>query len=548
MPRLQDNNNCWLDGLLQGWAEAEQQQDETKDCPTILRLWLHETEGRSLGDFAEHVQPCSRCHRRLRSIRREIERIDTKKPAAGVPWVRSALSPVARHWRASLGSVAAAAVLVFAAVAFFQYAQPARADEALLRQIAIRLVFLPIADPFVSDDPSALASRLAEIDQLKVERDQFLRFAASSSDFEARQKANHDTMQPWHGVYRRLRDIGRFDEAIIEAQKLIAYIQADTDLRNPHGPLKSTLADLGNIYLAMSDFANARAAYAASIAERQEYVRVTSLDPPEHPDNIGNPIQTLVPLYWSMSNVAIAEDNLGEAREWMDRGDEAFLGYFAGICCSNGIDIPDNAGLVAAYRAAPRECQTPLEHPSEAQLAAFAATYHGWKPNSGLVTKLRAHLYYKARLALAEGNTAQAQYELDAGRTVAYYACHDEDRLDFNEPLLAARIAIAEKRYREASALIAEAEQHTGLPSCSDQANNRPIVSARIAELTLLKGVALLGLNQSDEEAAHLIEQALAVPEKLAAGLPVEQRKTFLSQFVEWTKLARGHPQPMGKE
>jgi hypothetical protein len=39
-------------------------------------------------------------------------------------------------------------------------------------------------------------------------------------------------------------------------------------------------------------------------------------------------------------------------------------------------------------------------------------------------------------------------------------------------------------------------------------------------------------------EAIELIRKALAVPEKLAAGLPADQREKFLSQFAAWAKLA----------
>jgi len=454
--------------------------------------------------------------------------------------VAPALMPVLRHWRPGIGGLAAAAVIVFAVVTFFQRTQTARADDALCRRVALQLMFLPIADPFISDDPSALAARLDEIDQLKAERDRFLRLAADAPDEKARNQANSTAMQPWHGVYRRLRDLVRFDDAIREALSLVEYIRSDANLRNPHGPLKSALADLGNIYLAMSDFANARAAYAASISERQEYVRVTRLIPPDHPDNVGNPIQTLVPLYWSMNNVAIAEGTLAEAREWMNRADEAFRVYFTGICLSNGIDLTAETDAVTALRATPHFFRFPPENPTEEQTAGFAATYRGWKPNAVFVTKLRAHLYYKARLALAEGDTRRAQQELDAGRTVAYYACHDEDRLDFNEPLVAARIAIAEKLYQDASAHISEAEQHSGLPACSDLANRRPISTARLAELTFLKAVARLGHNPADEEGERLLERGLKVVDALAAEIPEPTRAAFVKQFDALKTLADG--------
>lgn len=454
---------------------------------------------------------------------------------------RSVSKVLVGHWRASIGGLAAAAVIVFAVVAFLEHTQAARADDALFRRIAIQFVFLPAADPFLSDDPTALANRLAEIENLKTERDKFVRLAAKAPDEKAHNEAGNAAMQPWQGVYRRLRDLGRLQEALIEAQELIAYIQADAVLRNPQGSLKSTLADVGNIYMAAADYPRARQAYMESIDVRirgTEEIATRDRWAPDRPDRFTSPVHSLTPLYRSMILLCIAEGKFEEAHQWLQRTEDAFRDYFAAICRANGISVADGLDALTAFRTNPPIFQNPPTSLTQEDTNRYEALYRGFVPTIQHVTKFREYLLVSARLALAEERTSAADETLRIARSVPYSGCHDESRLDFNEPLLAARIAIAEKRYHDASTLIAEAERHTGVPPCSDQANNRPIASARIAELTLLKGVVLLGANDKDEEGAQLVEKAISVPMKLAASLPFGQREAFLNQFQPWRKMA----------
>lgn len=238
-----------------------------------------------------------------------------------------------------------------------------------------------------------------------------------------------------------------------------------------------------------------------------------------------------------MSRVAIAECDFQDARKWLQLSDRAFRTYFAAVCDAGGTTCPADGDALAAFNAIPPVFQAPPERMSDDEHAHFAAEFKGFVPSTGLNTKLHAHLYFTACLALAEGKVSTANQTLSAAKNVSIFYCTDEDRLDFYEPLLAARIAIAEKRYQDALDHTSEAEKHTDLPPCSDIANKRPIARARIAELTLLKGVALLGLDEKSAEGAHLVEKAMAVPVKLSLGMPSEHREAFLEQFEVWQRL-----------
>jgi tetratricopeptide (TPR) repeat protein len=454
---------------------------------------------------------------------------------------RSVATVLVRHWRAGIGGLAAAAVVVFAVVSFFQHTPSARADDTLLRAAALTFVWLPDIDPFLSDNPAALQAQLDEIEDYKRQRDEILRKAAAAPTAQARANASDPGYFPWARAYRLLRDIGRFDEALAEADACLKFMD---DIGYPHGPSTwycVVLGDLGNIYMAAADFPKAREAFLASIdirIEGDEQLARRDNWASDFPQRFTSPVHSLTPLYRSMVLLCIAEGKFEEAHQWCQKADDALRDYFGAICRANGIAVPDGADALTAFQATPPIFQNPPASLTQDEASRYEAQYRGFAPTIQDVTKLREYLLVSARLALAEERISAAEETLRMARAVPYSGCHDESRLDFNEPLLAARIAIAQGRYESALASIDQAQLHTGPPDCSDIANERPIAPARLAELTLLKGAALLGLDEKSAEGAQLVEKALAVPHKLAAGLPPEQREAFMKRFEPWQKLA----------
>jgi tetratricopeptide (TPR) repeat protein len=549
--------------------ELDQLAPPCKNAPSLASLYLHVAESVELSaEHAQHVQSCHRCARALDQVKRHVaaEVQDSEKEAAtahvgpgaapirfplasvAVKRLRSVIRPVVRHWRAGLGGLAVAAGLVVAVVSLLQQVQTARADDALLRTIALRLVLLPDLDPFLSDNPAALQALIDEVGSSRRQRDEAVRLVAEAPDDESRSKATESALQSWAHVYRRLRDLGRFEEALSEIRQCIHYCRTTPGLGGESGWYLVVTADLGHLYLSMADLPNARRAYQQSIEAREKTRQAflgRKVNPVSIPGRAGNEAHELGALYWSMSRVAIAEGDFQDAHKWLRRSDDALRSYFTSICEASGTTGPAGGDALAAFRATPDVFQAPPEHMSGEEYDRFAAQYKGFVPSTGFSTKLHAHLYFTACLALAEGNVSTAEQTLRAARGVPLSYCADEDRLDFFEPMLAARIAIADRRYEQALDLIAEAEQHAGLPLCSDTANNRPIAPTRIAELTLLKGVALIGVDETSAEGRQLVEKALAIPKKLAAGLPAEQREAFLKQFESWQRLAEHASRPI---
>jgi tetratricopeptide (TPR) repeat protein len=546
-----------------------EQQSHVASCPVCQRA-LELARWEVGGTFAKELpfRPEARPSRRcvLDSVKQHVDAVrlgedgesgdEPLGPEVAIPqaprtaaadWFRSAVTPVVRHWRAGLGGLAVAAGLVIAVVSLFQHAPTARADDALLRTIALRLVLLPDLDPFLSDNPAALQALIDEVGSSRRQRDEAVRLVAEALDDESRSKATESALQSWAHVYRRLRDLGRFEEALAEIHQCIHYCRTTPAFGGESGWYHVVTADLGHLYLSMADLPNARRAYQQSIDAREK-TRQAFLSRKDNPVSVpgraSNEAFELGPLYWSMSRVAIAEGNFEDAHKWLQRSDHAFRTYFAAVCEANGMTCPADGGALTAFRATPDVFQAPPERMSGEEHDRFAAQYKGFVPSTGLTTKLHAHLYFTACLALAEGNVSTAEQTLRVAKGVPLSYCADEDRLDFFEPMLAARIAIADRRYKQALDFIAEAEQHAGLPPCSDIANNRPIAPARIAELTLLKGVALLGVDETSADGRQLVEKALAIPEKLAAGLPAEQGEAFLKQFEPWQRLAEANRRP----
>ncbi len=163
------------------------------------------------------------------------------------------------------------------------------------------------------------------------------------------------------------------------------------------------------------------------------------------------------------------------------------------------------------------------------------------------------------------GQSIRRKAALRQAADLPYFQFRDECHLLFAEPLEAARIAILSGDYIEALTRLAVAESNVTETVVADSGGNvlhkPPVQSARRAELQLLRGAAMLGLEWAsraqagtsattsarsqttttpsrEAEAQALITQALKVPDQLAADLAPAERAQFLKQFDAWRKLA----------
>jgi tetratricopeptide (TPR) repeat protein len=149
--------------------------------------------------------------------------------------------------------------------------------------------------------------------------------------------------------------------------------------------------------------------------------------------------------------------------------------------------------------------------------------YSGSLPSFTAVVLMRAHLYHEARLLRFEGRYDEAAQALARAKQVAYFPEADEYRLPFAEPLEAARIAIAQGNYQTALGHLDVAAHNAGSLEVPGDPNlsQREIAPARRAEVELLKGLALLGLEEQ-HEARVKKRMAEAAERRLEAGAEKE--------------------------
>jgi DNA-directed RNA polymerase specialized sigma24 family protein len=191
--------------------------------------------------------------------------------------------------------------------------------------------------------------------------------------------------------------------------------------------------------------------------------------------------------------------------------------------------------------ALPPEYHQPRAEYTEDDLRAWPASF---SPGRSLAAWLRTTLYHEALLRRAEGDYAGAQAALDRAATVQDYPDAGEFRLPFLEKLEAARLAIIRKNYSDAYQAVRQAGESVNaypsqLTGLAPAVNRLPPKPMELAELSLLEGIARLGMNAKDPRGRELIETTLGVARTLAANLPPNQRQAFLSQFVAWAKLDR---------
>lgn len=489
------------------------------------------------------------------------------------------------HPWALRGAGLAAAMIVLAVIVPLAWRA---AEREAFAAAATKVALTPIPEvQFELLEGDALRAREAAIatarETLAALRAEAERAAREDTPEEA-QAAAHRVLMPWKDVYRPLRDLGRWDEALAEMHAELDYMQTGN---NPTGqPLASPdwlsvlLLDLGSTLEMMGDYDGARESYLQSIEERRQMAEAGFAWHSAHDGEryararrIETCVGTVVPAYWRMSYLAALAGDLPEARHWHALAEACLRDYFVGACeaaaqqdseqraeASGGPQSEPEApargpgwygrparelSLLEAYNAAPREFREPQLDYSVPEQDAFARSYNGFIPASAFVSKLREHLYHEARLCRMERNFAGAREVLTAAARLPYDAVSDESRLMFSEPMEWARIAIAERDYAPALAKLAEAERNTGPiplwdPTTANDVSKPPIPPLGVAEMQLLKGAALAALNRSAaerDEGRRLVEHALRVPQRMSDALPAHRQPTFTQQFGTWKAL-----------
>lgn len=502
--------------------------------PSLSALYFHIAEGIALpATQAVHVPSCPTCARVADRIRR-------RRPLTSgghEVWNQAVHGPTHRfrRWVVGLGGLAVAASIILAVVVTYGW-RAQRAFAQLATSVAQRPIDESLLDSLLAVTNPAVAQKLAaEIESATQRRDAALARLSDATTLEDRraaEKAEDDLVWARVHRYRGLRDIGRFDEALAECHAAVQEASLRTASDDGwQSWLFTHLDDLGSIHAAQGEYGLALDAYRKSIALRIKFV-----GEPNTAERIMSRANTLTPLFWRLSYLAMIQGDYAQAQQALDEAEVALRLYTDGLLAAGGGALAQSATLVEAFRALPAEFQQPPQWPTgedEERFAALATRYGGFQPCSAIIVKFREHYLRVARLNRVRGDFEAGAQAFRAGRSIPYYGDRDESRLDFFEPLESTRIAIAQSRFDDALTEIAAAEQRI------EQLNfyGRPLGLAARAEFEMLKGVSLLGKNRRSQVGKQLVRRALALPRRIADSLPPEQQARFLKPFESWDRL-----------
>jgi len=473
------------------------------------------------------------------------------RPAAFLPRFRPWAHP--RRW---LLTGLAAASLVAAVTVFWRGTPRAMADIYADAANAGTAMFYFARDltGLFDDDPAAAEQhrKTTEAERRKL-REALDAVAKSPEPVKA---PVLDVLFAWQGLYCAYRDVGLFEESVRENLAALAYVAHNPSGRRAIEWECVFLDGLGNTYAAFGDYEAARKAYMDSIALRRQLPREFGDPHAGEPGYEGHRVHDLALLYLRLVMLSVSLEDLQEADQWQARAERTLRESLCTVCELNGIALPDHATLWDAWNALPAEFQQPHAGYSNEEVAAWPSAWRVYGPVPTWLQFCGAVLYHEAILARLRGDVAAAQQALDRAGTFEDWLTrnpgNDEYRLPFVMRLERARLAIIRKDYAGALSHLDQAEQYVAAVQAHAAAveagevvsqpipdvNKLPLSPARRAELNLLRGVALLGLDPASDDGARLVRRALATPVQLAAGLPPEQREAFLKQFESWQQLA----------
>lgn len=489
-----------------------------------------------------------------------------------------------RHW---LLAGMAAAGLVGVLSFFWQSTPQARADIYADAANAGTAMFYFARDlsGLFSSDPALAEQYRQTIEDEKRKRDEAL--AAVAGAPELYDTLPGDILVAWQALYCTYRELGLRDEAIRENEAALAYIRKNR-LTEEEGIL---LDGLGNTLAAFGDYLAARKAYLDSIAVRRAGAGETRDPHAGEAGYEGHLSWHLVFPYLRLVILSIAEGDLAQAGHWQSLATKALCDRFRRVCERCGVNLPASASLWEVWNALPAEYRHPKVPYSDEDVKNWPEAWRLYGPSDGQVIMVGAVLYHEAILQRLSGDYAAAHQTLDRAETLFDYLTRWPGNDEYHLPLLfrleQARLAIIKKDYSDALRHLDRAEQYDAAirdyfakqaagqidaPTVPD-VHKLPLSPLRRAEMNLLRGVALLGLEEAatvgppwpmwdgeapakpvssalstQHSALSLIHSSLALPEKLAAALPADQREKFLNQFAPWAKLAEQHNEGTAKE
>jgi tetratricopeptide (TPR) repeat protein len=438
---------------------------------------------------------------------------------------------------------------------------PSRSDRGVLCGQNIRFDQGPASDSLLTEmlaslDCGGLSTQLEAIAKARRERDGLLAAMQDAADVGDPVQAHsyaQSLMFAWIRVYRPLRDLGHFAEALAEIQDALACTAGENPLceRWPVWHIVC-MNDWAETLEAMGDYEGARQAHLESVALRKAAMRAESAAYVGDPDLPGLPPSPqpawqfyggdLVPPYLSLSWLAVLRDGpdgLREARGWQAKAELQFRRFFRRVCASDGILLAPDVSVLDAFT----KLHETFQHPDERWMiqGANPPLHNGFVPDVTAVAWLRCCLFNAARLQRVAGDYGGAAAILDQLAAIQPYPCSDEWRLDFYEPLENARVAVLQGHYDAALRYLDVARQFTGPRECPYEAklSERPVGPLALAEAELMRGVALVGAGRDRETGRDLIRQALAVRDAMAATFPPDAQAEFLRQFTTWDALAR---------
>lgn len=363
----------------------------------------------------------------------------------------------------------------------------------------------PTIDP---TDTAAVDAVIERLTQDQANRDEALR-------------VGDDPWLPWTQIYRHLRALGRWEEALSEAHAFVEYARQRDIKPDRYSMYYSGLFDLGNIYAAIGNYETAWDYHERSLAvarDYQEWYLSRSGVPEDSVAYARAMASTLVPRLSALSILAVAQGDMRIGWQYHNEASALLADYFWLKCTDRGLNMNASATLVD-----------------------FCASVvaDGDIPHS-LVVKVREHLLCEARLHRLDHNLESAEQTLDTAAALPDYPFADESRLDFNEPMERLRITIARGEFVNALAFAIKAEANTGARQFEGRPTHPPIGIVARAELQFLRGVALAGMNRADPEAVRLIDASLDTISQAAASLSSTRRERFSRLFEEWTRVRKG--------
>ncbi len=330
-------------------------------------------------------------------------------------------------------------------------------------------------------------------------------------------REEHDPWIPWTKLYRNLRSLGRWDEALAEMHQALAFAKEINTRRQRYTFYEMCLTDLGRTYQAIGDYETALTYHRQSLAaarDYQEWFYRTGRAPDHRPQALDLRLAVaLAPRLWLLSMLTATQGDMQSAWTYHSQAGDLLTRFFEKECHYRSLDPAPGTSLVELCRLVMVDDDTDLESP---------------------VVKIREHLVYQTRLLRVARDLDAAEQTLALAATLPDYPFADESRLDFNEPMERLRIAIARGHFPAALLAANEAAQNTAPRHFEQHPDHPPIGVLPRAELHLLRGVVLDAVNPDDPRGMNSIESAIELVQKLGEALPEVRRAQFLRRFADW--------------